>query len=153
MTIRRLSAPRSLTLALLAAAALTACGGGGDGVVPVGSSDVTVSSLRLIGQQVLPRRMDYAGTVVGGLSGVDYDAKTDSYVFISDDRTATDSPGAPRLYTAKLSFDATAFTAVSFTGVVNMRQRMGRSIRKCRMPRRPIRNRCASTQSMATGSG
>ena len=126
MSIRRSSDSRSLVLApvlsLLAAAALTACGGAGDGVAPVGSPDVTVSSLRLIGQQVLPRRMDYAGTVVGGLSGVDYDAKTDSYVFISDDRTATDSPGAPRLYTAKLSFDATAFTAVNFTGVVNMRQ-------------------------------
>ncbi len=121
MTIRCLSASRSLALSLLAAAALAACGGG-DGVEPVGSSDVTVSSLRLIGQQVLPRRMDYAGTVVGGLSGVDYDAKTDSYVFISDDRTTTDSPNAPRLYTAKLSFDATAFTAVSFTGVVNMKQ-------------------------------
>ncbi len=112
---------RSLTLSLVAAAALTACGGG-DGVQPVGTSDVTVSSLRLIGQQVLPRRLDYAGTVVGGLSGVDYDAKSDSYVFISDDRTTTDSAGAPRLYTAKLSFDANSFTAVSFTGVVTMKQ-------------------------------
>lgn len=126
MRVRSLSSPRGLALSLIvsltAAAALVACGGGGDGVEPVGTTDVTVSSLRLIGQQILPRRLDYAGTVVGGLSGVDYDAKSDSYVFISDDRTTTDSAGAPRLYTAKLAFDTNAFTAVSFTGVVTMKQ-------------------------------
>lgn len=121
MPVRSLSATRALVLSLMAAASLTACGGG-DGVAPVGTSDVTVSSLRLIGQQILPRRLDYAGTVVGGLSGVDYDARSDSYVFISDDRTTTDSAGAPRLYTAKLAFDANGFTGVSFTGVVTMKQ-------------------------------
>lgn len=121
MPVRFLSSPRALVLSLIAAASLMACGGG-DGVEPVGTSDVTVSSLRLIGQQILPRRLDYAGTVVGGLSGVDYDARSDSYVFISDDRTTTDSANAPRLYTAKLAFDANSFTGVSFTGVVTMKQ-------------------------------
>ncbi|ALV07529.1 esterase-like activity of phytase family protein [Roseateles depolymerans] len=121
MRVRFLSSTRALAASLVAAAALMACGGG-DGVEPVGTADVTVSSLRLIGQQILPRRLDYAGTVVGGLSGVDYDAKSDSFVFISDDRTTTDSAGAPRLYTAKLAFDANSFTAVSFTGVVTMKQ-------------------------------
>jgi len=51
--------------------------------------------LRLIGQQILPRRAEFSATVVGGLSGIDYDAKTDSYFIISDDRTTTDSPNAP----------------------------------------------------------
>jgi len=122
MSLRLPFSPRHLFVTALAAAALAACGGGGGDAPVFGSPDVTVSSLRLIGQQVLPRRLDYAGTVVGGLSGVDYDAKTDTYVLISDDRTSTDSGGAPRLYTAKLAFDATAFTGVTFTSVVNMRQ-------------------------------
>ena len=114
---------RVLVPLLLATATLAACGGSDDAGDPLnGNNNITVSSLRLIGQQVLPRRMDYAGTVVGGLSGVDYDPKTDSYVFISDDRTTTDSAGAPRLYTAKLSFDATTFSAVNFTGAVTMKQ-------------------------------
>ncbi|ANH67819.1 esterase-like activity of phytase family protein [Mitsuaria sp. 7] len=108
---------------LIATATLAACGGSDDNAGdPVNGGSTTVSSLRLIGQQVLPRRMDYAGSVVGGLSGVDYDPKTDTYVLISDDRTTTDSAGAPRMYTAKLSFDANAFSAVTFTGVVTMKQ-------------------------------
>lgn len=120
-SLSRFATPARLALALVAAATLAACNGDDDDN-PAPSTDVTVSSLRLIGQQVLPRRMAYSGTVVGGLSGIDYDAKTDSYVLISDDRTTTDSPGSPRMYTAKLTFDASTFSAVTFTGVVTMKQ-------------------------------
>jgi hypothetical protein len=105
-------------LALAAMAVLSACGGS-DSDSP---QERQVSSLRLIGQQVLPRRMEYAGTVVGGLSGVDYDAQRNRFVFISDDRTSTDSSNAPRFYTATLSFDANGFTAVSFTGTTPLLQ-------------------------------
>lgn len=106
--------PLALTLVL------AACGGGDDNSSP--SNEISVSSLRLIGQQVLPRRMEFQGTVVGGLSGIDYDAKTDSYVLISDDRTTADSPNAPRLYTAKLSFDATQFSGVQFLSTIKLKQ-------------------------------
>lgn len=119
--------PASLRPGLLAAAlpltltlVLAACGGGDDNSSP--SNEISVSSLRLIGQQVLPRRMEFQGTVVGGLSGIDYDAKTDSYVLISDDRTTADSPNAPRLYTAKLSFDATQFSGVQFLSTIKLKQ-------------------------------
>jgi hypothetical protein len=122
-SLRGAAAPHRLVPLLLVAATLAACGGSDDDAGdPLNGGNTTVSSLRLIGQQVLPRRMDYAGSVVGGLSGVDYDPKTDTYVLISDDRTTTDSAGAPRMYTAKLSFDANAFSAVTFTGVVTMKQ-------------------------------
>lgn len=104
---------------LLLATLLAGCGGSDPDNSP---TEVSVSGLRLIGQQLLPRRMEFQGTVVGGLSGIDYDAKTDSYVLISDDRTATDSPNAPRLYTAKLSFDATQFSGVQFQSVIKLRQ-------------------------------
>lgn len=121
LSIRRFPARHHMALALIAVAALVACNNDDDDNNDP-RADVTVSSLRLIGQQVLPRRMDYAGTVVGGLSGIDYDARSDSYVLISDDRTTTDSAGAPRLYTARLSFDASTFSAVTLTGVVTMKQ-------------------------------
>ncbi len=89
------------------------------------NSEKTVSSLRLIGQQVLPRRAEYADTVVGGLSGVDYDEVNNQFLFISDDRTTTDSPNAPRMYTARLAYDADAFAAVSFTSTFPMKQPNG----------------------------
>ena len=89
----RAPALRLLTvLALLASAALSACGGG-DSTSP--AADNSVGSLRLIGQQVLPRRSEFGGTVVGGLSGIDYDATNNRYVLVSDDRTTTDSANAP----------------------------------------------------------
>ena len=102
------------------AAALTvaACGGGAVSLSP----ERSVSSLRLIGQQILPRRVAFGGTVVGGLSGIDYDAATQRYVLISDDRTTTDSPNAPRMYFADLAFDAASFTGVTLTSMFAMRQ-------------------------------
>ncbi|MBK7614674.1 MAG: esterase-like activity of phytase family protein [Burkholderiales bacterium] len=103
-------------LATASLLALAGCGGSDS------NGDTTVSSLRLIGQQVLARRMDFNGTVVGGLSGIDYDAANKRYVLISDDRTSTDSANDPRMYTANLSFDANGFTAVNFLSTFAMKQ-------------------------------
>jgi hypothetical protein len=97
---------------------LSACGSPSDVVV----QERSVGSLRLIGQQVLPRRMSFQDTVVGGISGIDYDAASGRYVLMSDDRTTTDSPNAPRFYTARLHFTETAFTGVELLSVVTMKQ-------------------------------
>ena len=43
--------------------------------------------LDYIGQATLPTGSLFAGTQVGGLSGIDYDPLTHSYVAISDDRS------------------------------------------------------------------
>jgi hypothetical protein len=43
--------------------------------------------LRYLGQQVLPHRYSCAGSIVGGLSGIDYDPATGRYWLISDDRS------------------------------------------------------------------
>src|SRR5689334_2390030 len=72
-------------LALALAGALTGCG---DNAAP---EEMTISALRLLGQQILPRRMEFEGTVVGGLSGIDYDTAHKRYLLISDDRTTMDS--------------------------------------------------------------
>ncbi|APW36851.1 hypothetical protein RD110_06300 [Rhodoferax koreense] len=98
-----------------ASVVLTACGGSDE-------AERSVTSLRLIGQQVLPRRTEFQGTVIGGLSGIDYDAANGRYVLISDDRTTTDSASAPRFYTASLSFDLNTFSAVQFLSTTTMKQ-------------------------------
>ena len=87
--------------------------------------EIHIGSLRLIGQQVLPRRLDFQGTTVGGLSGIDYDAANNRYVLISDDRTTTDSGQAPRMYTAQLNFDVNGFSGVQFLSTFTMKQPNG----------------------------
>lgn len=44
-------------------------------------------SLTYLGEQIVPTGATYAGTTIGGLSGIDYVASTGRYVAISDDRS------------------------------------------------------------------
>lgn len=115
----------ALATALLAAG----CGGNGDTFptrsTEASTTEISVGSLRLIGQQVLPRRSEFAGTVVGGLSGIDYDSLTKRFILVSDDRTTGDSAGAPRMYFANLAYDANSFTGLTFTSTVIMKQPNG----------------------------
>lgn len=90
----------------------------------------SVASLKLIGQQILPRRMEFQGTVVGGISGIDYDVANKRFVLMSDDRTATDSATAPRFYTASLSYSETSFAGVQFLSTVTLKQPDGSPFQK-----------------------
>ncbi|WP_343731948.1 esterase-like activity of phytase family protein [Duganella sp.] len=76
--------------------------------------DLTVSGLRFIGEQRLPWRLQFNGTMVGGLSGIDYDAARDEWVMISDDRSQFNPA---RYYRARLAYDAQSFQSVQLTGV------------------------------------
>jgi len=82
-----------------------------DGVNPAPSP---VSALRFIGEQRVPHRALYEGTMLGGFSGLDYDAARGRWVIESDDR-CSHSPA--RFYEAEFDFDANAFRAVRFVGV------------------------------------
>jgi hypothetical protein len=86
---------------------------------PPASADITVSSLRFIGEQRLPWRQPFQGTQVGGLSGIDYDAASDEWVMISDDRSQINPS---RYYRAKLAYDAQSFKSVTITGVTTLLQ-------------------------------
>lgn len=125
-TLSRLARLAALACTSVAAAvSLSACGGSDD--EPAVRS---VGTLRFIGQQVLPRRSEFQGTVVGGLSGIDYDEANKRYLLISDDRTTTDSANAPRFYTAALNFDTTTFASLQWLSVNPLRQTDGSSLPK-----------------------
>ena len=70
--------------------------------------------LRYIGEQRIPHRHMYRQTMVGGLSGLDYDTASDTWVMVSDDRSDINPA---RFYTARLDYDARQVGAVTFTGV------------------------------------
>lgn len=113
---------------VVAALLLTACGGSDDREPAAhGPSDVSVGSLNLIARTVLPRRGEFQGTVVGGLSGIDHDPRTGEFVLLTDDRTATDSPHSTRVYTATLATASSGSASsgsvtVAFQSVVTLRQ-------------------------------
>lgn len=56
--------------------------------------------LHYLGQIQLAPNATFAGTVVGGLSGISYDSGRDCYYVISDDRSAS---GPARFYTVRLA--------------------------------------------------
>lgn len=82
-------------------------------------------NLSYLGQQTVPTGTLFAGTSVGGLSALDYDAANQRYFALSDDRSGINPA---RFYT--LSLDLGQFTraaapgmaGVSFTGVTTLQQ-------------------------------
>ncbi|HEY4134856.1 MAG TPA: esterase-like activity of phytase family protein [Alphaproteobacteria bacterium] len=103
---------------LVLAALLTslACGGSAALAEPIGS-------LRFMGAVTVPNDARAGRTLIGGLSGLDYDAATDSFVVVSDDR----SEYAPaRFYDVKLAFQDDRLAAVAFLKATPLLQANGR---------------------------
>jgi len=76
--------------------------------------DAPIAGLRLIGEQRIALKQPFEGTTVGGLSGIDYDAASNSWVMESDDRSEINPA---RFYRATLNYDSTAFSAVTLNSV------------------------------------
>jgi hypothetical protein len=102
------------------ALALAACSG--PPLLPSGHAPG--ASLRFIAEQRLPHKAGYGGTTVGGLSGIDYDPASGSWLLESDDRSAVNPA---RYYTARLDYDGQAFRSVQLTGVHLLRQQDGKT--------------------------
>ncbi|HEV2529454.1 MAG TPA: esterase-like activity of phytase family protein [Thermomicrobiales bacterium] len=93
-------------------------------IVPAQDTPVerSVGTLSLIGEQQLANDLLVDDTLVGGLSGLDYDPETDSWIVLSDDR----SDEAPaRFYDATLTYDGTSFESVELTSAVTLLQEDG----------------------------
>lgn len=72
-------------------------------------------SIKLIGEYELPKAMNLKGTIVGGLSGIDYDAARNLYYLICDDPS---SKGPARYYTATISFSENGIDSVKIIDMV-----------------------------------
>ncbi|HEU4633563.1 MAG TPA: esterase-like activity of phytase family protein [Flavisolibacter sp.] len=72
------------------------------------------SGLRFIGEYSIPLKQQFKGTTVGGLSGIDYDAKKDIYYLVSDDGSKINPA---RFYTAKIKLTGKGFDTVELLDV------------------------------------
>lgn len=86
---------------LMCAAMLSACGAAATAPAP----------LTYLGQLRLQPGAQFAGTVVGGLSDIDYDPATQLYFIVSDDRSERNPA---RFYTARISLSDNGVDAVEF---------------------------------------
>lgn len=116
--------PHRSTRALAGALSLLLALGGCAQLPTAKTTPDTVSSARFIGEQRLPWRVQFQGTMVGGLSGIDYDAASGDWVIISDDRS---EHNPARYYRARLGYDDKAFKSVDLTSVVTLLQPDGKA--------------------------
>ncbi|MEU7767617.1 esterase-like activity of phytase family protein [Nocardia sp. NPDC049190] len=108
---------------ILLASCVLALGSGPVAMAPAATADPVVgTSVRLLGEQVIEHNLDFAGTTVGGLSGIDYQERTGEYVLISDDRS-TRNPA--RYYTAHIGVGEHGVGPVTFTGTHSLRTATG----------------------------
>lgn len=95
-----------------------ACGTAKKAIVPV----ALPISLKLIDVYDVPHQFNFKGTIVGGLSGIDYDSTSQLFYTISDDRSALQPA---RYYTMKLLFNEQGIDTVLFQDVVTLLQPNG----------------------------
>ena len=84
--------------------------------------DVSINSVKYIGGYEVPYNMQFKGTTVGGLSGMDYDPKANVYYLISDDRS---NENHARFYTVNISFSQKGIDSVQFVNATALLQKDG----------------------------
>jgi len=84
----------------------------------------SISPLKFLAEYDVPNGEQFQRTTIGGLSGIDYDAKNDDYYIISDDRSAINPA---RFYTAKIRITENRIDTVEFTDVKTFHQQNGES--------------------------
>ena len=78
--------------------------------------------LRLLGEARLPHRLQYQGTTVGGLSGIDHDPVSGLYYLISDDGS---NFNPARFYTARIALETNRLGTPELIAVTTLRQADG----------------------------
>lgn len=81
-------------------------------------ADQCAAAFRLIDVHSIPAGTRVDGDLFGGISGVDYDARTREWLLLSDDRS---QHGPPRFFRAQLQFDSHRLTNVTLRGVQHLK--------------------------------
>lgn len=86
--------------------------------------DSNIGQLKLLGHYNVAHNKPFMGTTIGGLSGIDYDAKNDQYFLICDDRSAINPA---RFYTVKLALGKSGIDSVQWLTVQSLLQANGKA--------------------------
>jgi hypothetical protein len=78
--------------------------------------------LKFLSEYDVPFNKNFKNTIVGGLSGIDYDSKENAYYIISDDRSERN---AARFYKAQLIINNNKIDSVVFTDVTFLKNKSG----------------------------
>jgi hypothetical protein len=109
---------RTLLRGAAAACALAAAGCSTRSPLPTATG---APQLRLLGEAILPHGLQFQGTTVGGLSAIDHDPPSGTWVALSDDRSELQPA---RFYTLRVDVRECAL-AVDMLGVATLRQAGG----------------------------
>ncbi|MBB6239768.1 hypothetical protein HDC90_004429 [Pedobacter sp. AK013] len=93
----------------------------------VSQNETRISSVKFLHEYVMPLNQVFENSVVGGLSGIDYDAVHNLYYLISDDPSQF-SPA--RIYTAQLDLKENKIDTIRITGVTYLLQENGKQYPK-----------------------
>jgi hypothetical protein len=88
----------------------------------ISNMDTTITSLRFIGEYIVPYHESFKNTTIGGLSGIDYDRQNDIYYLLSDDRS---NINPARFYTARIQFSDKGIDTIEFLNVHHLLQQNG----------------------------
>ncbi|MCY7421002.1 MAG: esterase-like activity of phytase family protein, partial [Chitinophagaceae bacterium] len=77
-----------------------------------------ISGLVFLSEKDIPYNQQFRGTTIGGLSGIDYNAGSDSYYLISDDRSAINPA---RFYKARVVISNNKIDTVIFLSVDSLK--------------------------------
>lgn len=83
-----------------------------------------IKEIRLVNEYTYPNEAMFKNTVIGGLSGIDYDTARDVYYMICDDPS---TKGPARFYTARLLIGSKGIDSVIFTDVTFILDPLGKT--------------------------
>ena len=81
----------------------------------VTTENVSISSIKFLGEYIIPYNYNFKNTAVGGLSGIDYDKKNNLFYLISDDWSRTNPA---RFYTARIFVKGSGIENVGFVDMI-----------------------------------
>lgn len=88
---------------------------------------ITKTSIKFLSYYEIPHNTSFEGTLIGGISGIDYHPIEDTYYFISDDRSVYN---AARFYNLKITSNLSKIDTVIINKLITLKNEEGKNYPK-----------------------